>query len=203
MHPFSVGDLVECIDDTPLPGKAPRSGEDWIHQGRIYRVSATISDNAQGFGVRLERVDDRPPRLGWYAWRFRKLEPADDSFRELLRSLKAPRTPMEQDVASILDRTAHIEGTTCTFVPGMASNFHQSEYARAYGPPPRWVLALHPKRRSQLFQRAMMSVDPLPDACPRPEWEVRPDVSGAPRIVKAPPAKAWQQPSKTEQWRHA
>ncbi|WP_394730735.1 hypothetical protein [Altererythrobacter sp. GH1-8] len=200
MHPFTVGDLVECIDDTPLPDRTPRPGEDWVCLGKIYRIRATLQTEREGYGVGLEGVSDNPPRIGWHAWRFRKLEPADDEFCEIIRSLNQPRTPIEEQVVAILEETEHHEGTVCTVVPGLGSQFRQSQYEKVHGPVPRWVLSLHPKRRTRLFDHALSGVDYLPAQCPRAVWRLAPDVEGVMRLRKGQLSDLWEQP-KSHAWR--
>lgn len=87
MHPFAPGDLVICIDDKPLPEKIIRIGEPWVKAGRAYRV-ASISSSGPNFGVELEDLNHWPPACGWHAWRFIKIEPADEAFTAALTRVK-------------------------------------------------------------------------------------------------------------------
>ena len=119
MHPFSVGEIVVCVDDTPLPDRARRHGEDWISQGKFYRVAAATSDRHGNAGVRLEGVKEMPPRVGWFAWRFKRLESADEKFREMMNCLTRPSTDLEVAVRQSLANTAVHESSLCPYVPGM------------------------------------------------------------------------------------
>lgn len=88
MHPFSVGDLVICVDDQPLPGKLLRFDESWVIAGRVYRVSGTSTCPVSGrHGVVLEGLKNEPPSVGWHVWRFRKIEAADETFCRRLRQI--------------------------------------------------------------------------------------------------------------------
>lgn len=87
MHPFVVGDIVECIDDTPLPGRRPGSSEVWIRLGHWYRVSTATCNSEGEYGVSLVGVPQRLGCAGWYAWRFRRIDLADADFAQMLRTL--------------------------------------------------------------------------------------------------------------------
>jgi len=93
MHPFSIGDCVICIDDKPSPGRAPRAGEAWIKAGCAYRITATASNVARGnmveYGVELAEVSTGSGSAGWHAWRFRKIDRAEDNFIKLLEDCRA------------------------------------------------------------------------------------------------------------------
>lgn len=80
LHPFIAGDLVICIDDTPLPERTPRRGEPWVRAGRAYRVESVSTNAAGDHGLLLVGIANWPPSAGWHAWRFRKIEPASDGF---------------------------------------------------------------------------------------------------------------------------
>lgn len=87
MHPFAVGDIVECIDDTPLPGRQPGRCEVWIKLGHWYRVSSATCNFVGEYGVSLEGVPQRWNCAGWHAWRFRRVDPAEADFIQMLRAL--------------------------------------------------------------------------------------------------------------------
>jgi len=81
MHPFKVADIVVCIDDRPLPEKIIRIGEPWVKAGRAYRVASTSTCAVSGnHGLLLCELECWPPGVGWHAWRFTEIEPADDDF---------------------------------------------------------------------------------------------------------------------------
>lgn len=87
MAKFVPGEIVVCIDDTPLPDRIIPIGMPWIRRGRSYRI-ADIGMNEQGEeGVRLVELQPVPPATGWYAWRFDKFEGADELFCKELRVL--------------------------------------------------------------------------------------------------------------------
>lgn len=89
MHPFVPGDLVICIDDKPLPERIIRIGEPWVEAGRAYRVrSVSICGDLRG--VELEDLAHWPPAVGWHAWRFIKIEPAEEDFSRQIRRLREP-----------------------------------------------------------------------------------------------------------------
>lgn len=91
MHPLNAGDVVRCIDDKPLSEKIIRIGEPWVKAGRVYRVASTSTCAVSGnHGVVLREVNHWPPGAGWHAWRFRKIEPADEAFRSELREILEP-----------------------------------------------------------------------------------------------------------------
>lgn len=52
---------------------------------------------------------------------------------------------IEDEITASLIETSHYEGTTCTFVPGMTSHFHQKQYEIMFGSPPKLGLHLTPK----------------------------------------------------------
>lgn len=73
MHPFKLGDVVVCVNDTPLPDKIIRIGESWVKIGRIYLISGTSTNEVGDHGVILLGLKQSPPAVGWHAWRFRKI----------------------------------------------------------------------------------------------------------------------------------
>ena len=75
MHPFQLGDVVVCLDDTPLPERIVRIGEPWIKAGRTYLVNGVSSNQNNEHGVVLLEVKHWPPASGWHAWRFRRVYP--------------------------------------------------------------------------------------------------------------------------------
>jgi hypothetical protein len=195
MHPFSVGEIVVCVDDTPLPDRARRHGEDWISQGKFYRVAATLSDRLGNVGIRVEGVKDMPPRVGWFAWRFKRLENADGDFREMMNCLTRPKTDLEVAVQQSLAETALHEGTICTYVPGMASSLASQKYAETFGAMPAWARGLHPRRRTALICLALHRGDPLPQLSPASWWVIDCPGPGFPaRLLQASPRSEWRQP---------
>lgn len=75
---FQSGDVVVCV----------KSDGRYLRDRAVYRLTAVFS---YGFdvGVQVDGLDCA--RLGFdgiYAWRFRKLPKADDSFAEQMRKLK-------------------------------------------------------------------------------------------------------------------
>lgn len=194
MHPFSVGDLVECIDDCVLPGRVRGADEDWVGLGKIYRVSELVTSDQDECGVQLAEIAVVPPQVGWHAWRFQKLTRADDSFCELMASLSLPLATIEQEIIQCLDGTSCYEGRPCTYVPGMASEFSKMQYQTVFGPPPIWVKALHPVRRTKLYSLAMDRREALPKECPRPNWLTVPSVTGEMHLV-ADGCRVWVQPT--------
>lgn len=73
MHPFKLGDVVVCVDDTPLPEKIVRIGEPWVKAGRTYLVSGISSNEVGHHGIVLLDIKQWPPAVGWHTWRFKKL----------------------------------------------------------------------------------------------------------------------------------
>jgi hypothetical protein len=87
---FDVGDVVVCVDATPVPKGHVHPTVDrlacaaFLRVGKMYRVRA-----CDGPTVRL--VGDPIPsgrRGGYCSSRFRKVKPADPEFVELLRTIK-------------------------------------------------------------------------------------------------------------------
>lgn len=195
MHPFRAGDIVECIKDCPRPARAPGPGRDLIRSRRLYRVRRALGDEVQGYGVLLEGIKQSPPGIGWPCSYFRKLEGADADFRALLRSIPKARSPFEQQIIARLEATASIEGTDCTYVPGMTANFAGLEYAERFARGiPSWVRALHPRRRTDLYGLAEEWQTALPDESPLLSWQVEQASDGTQRLVPSPPPGPWQQP---------
>jgi hypothetical protein len=64
VHPFTPGDLVICIDDTPQPDRIVRVGEPWVKAGRAYRIQSTSTNEVGEHGVELQQVQHWPPRRG-------------------------------------------------------------------------------------------------------------------------------------------
>ena len=92
MHPLLGSRHILCVDDKPLPGHAPPEGVPWLRAGRVYRVQAlskTPGETDAQYGVRLAEGPIPPSGDGWRADRFRKIERADDSFTDLLRTIGA------------------------------------------------------------------------------------------------------------------
>ena len=89
MHPFSVGDIVTCIDDRPIPGHERSGIQAWPMVGRAYRVASLSSDGAGNHGITLAEIPTSPGSKGWHAWRFRKFDRAEDSFIKLLEECRA------------------------------------------------------------------------------------------------------------------
>lgn len=203
MHPFCAGDIVECIDDDPLPEHAAESGHGRIRRGRIYRVESASCDDEQGYGICLQGVEDCSSGFGWHAWRFRKLEAADADFSALLRSIPIDRSALEREIIAVLEATAHLEGTICTYVPGQTSDHLGRLYSGTLGPIPSWVLALHPKRRSTLYTLAAKRNAALPNQSPIRSWQVERTTSGTERLVASSPRDPWTQPREARQGRRS
>jgi len=203
MHPFRAGDIVECIDDDPLPDRALQPVQDSIRRGRIYRVRSALCDDVQDYRVCLEGVEDCPTGIGWHVWRFRKLEAADADFSALLRSIPIERSALEREIIAVLEATAHLEGTICTYVPGQTSDHLGRVYSGTFGPIPSWVLALHPKRRSKLYTLAAERNAALPDQSPVRSWQVERTTSGTERLTPSPPRGPWTQPREERQGRRS
>lgn len=86
---FSVGDVVVCVDDEPLKELPPKPGYGWIVRGRLYRVSEIGVDKQGKAGIKVAGLVYGPDQLGFLAWRFRKVQPADQSFTDFLKTMKA------------------------------------------------------------------------------------------------------------------
>lgn len=86
--PFKVGDVVCCVDLSPIVQGFGVSSR--IKLGSVYRVSATFTD---GFGacVRLSCVTADTVNGGFLARRFRHLPKADDQFIQQMRAIKPVR----------------------------------------------------------------------------------------------------------------
>jgi len=203
MHPFRAGDIVECIDDAPLPDRVHEPDQARIRRGRIYRVRSVFRDDGQGYAVCLEGVGDCPTGIGWHASRFRRLEAADADFCALLRSIPRERSALEREIIAVLEATAHLEGTICTYVPGMTSDHLGRVYQAAFGPIPPWVLALHPKRRSKLYTLAAERNAALPGQSPVRSWQVERAIDGTARLVPSAPGGPWTQPRGDRQARRS
>jgi hypothetical protein len=87
---FDVGDLVVCIDNGPKKG--------WIrpiipihhllHKGRIYRVNFIGTSSWGKPTVGLQGVALPPPMMGFDPDRFRRIDPAEPEFIEMIRGLR-------------------------------------------------------------------------------------------------------------------
>lgn len=191
MNSLRPREIVECIDDSDFEGLSPGAHP---LTGRLYRVRSVVCDGKHGHGVWLRDIPDPPHANGWPIGCFRKLELADEAFSQLLEALASPRSGFEREILSILDRTAHLEGTICNYVSGMRSEFAGKTYRAAHGAIPPWVLALHPKRRDGLYELALAGARRLPAGCPRPSWKVREDAAGRLAFAETPPPAPWSQP---------
>ena len=84
---FQPGDLVVCVSTLPNPAVQPNPKMlERLKEGRYYRVTAYLPQPKID-GVQLGGVDHKPGD-GWQAWRFRKVEPADEEFTKSLRARK-------------------------------------------------------------------------------------------------------------------
>lgn len=85
MTDFAPGDVVVCVDvDTPnFDGLRPPN----LGLGRNYRVTGVYAGNT-GIGLTLRGVSPAFGRLGFHAFRFRKLKAADEQFTEQMRALR-------------------------------------------------------------------------------------------------------------------
>jgi hypothetical protein len=203
MHPFCAGDIVECIDDDPLPERAAQPSRGRIRRGRIYQVESASCDDEHGCSICLQGVEDCAPGFGWHARRFCKLEAADADLRALLRSLAKERSALDGEIISVLEATAQFEESICTYVPGMSSHYRGKVYEASFGPIPQGVLTLHPKRRSQLYALAAKRNAALPDQSPLRSLEVERTTGGSERLVPSPPREPWTQPQKARQSRRS
>jgi len=145
MHPFSTGDLVVCVNDTPLNGYTPPRVYAWPKVGRAYRiddaVSSTCGSGKIEYGVVIWEIPHQPPSQGWYAWRFRRIERADDCFVSVLRTLRVNasfKEAVQQTVAWHRRRWAAPGG----FVQGRAE--HVERLLTSYGEWFRDVFACYP-----------------------------------------------------------
>lgn len=96
MHPFSVGELVVCINEEPIPGRAPWAGESWVRVNHVYRIRKTGYNEEEEPGVSLIGLGGANPFRWWYAWRFRPVQPADDDFIAMLRALPRHDAPVRK-----------------------------------------------------------------------------------------------------------
>ena len=81
---FQPGDLVACVSTQPDPSCQPNPWTlERLAEGAYYRVAAYFPNGGKP-GLQLIGVNHRPGN-GWYAWRFRKVVPADCEFIKSLR----------------------------------------------------------------------------------------------------------------------
>jgi len=84
---FQPGDLVVCVSTRPHPTCQPNPWTlEKLAEGAYYRVGAYFPNRGKP-GLQLIGVDHRPGN-GWCAWRFHKVEPADEQFTKQLRVRK-------------------------------------------------------------------------------------------------------------------
>jgi hypothetical protein len=81
---IGVGDVVVCVD---------ASGANMLAEGRAYTVTDAMFAEPQWrdageFGVILAEVKSSTSSGGFYAWRFRKVQKADDKFTRQIRALR-------------------------------------------------------------------------------------------------------------------
>lgn len=94
---FAPGDLVVCVDDTPAENAPDYGPMRCIAQGKHYRVNA-VWFWRESHVVSLVGVSAETNSGGYGVRRFRKIEPASDSFTEQMRACKPRfdrcRTPL-------------------------------------------------------------------------------------------------------------
>lgn len=131
------------------------------------RIAAVaMSDRHGNAGISVDGVREKPPRVGWFAWRFKRLEGADEKFREQLNGLTRPKIDLEEAVQQSLAKTAIHEGARCPCVPGMAVTLAARKYGEELGVTPAWMRGLHPRRRLALVCLALNRGEPLPQRSP-------------------------------------
>jgi len=86
---LDVGDLVVCIDNAPKKGVIPPivPVHHLLHRGRIYRVNLMGTTRLGNPTVGLEGVALPPPMMGFEPYRFRRIDPAEPEFIEMMRGL--------------------------------------------------------------------------------------------------------------------
>lgn len=139
MHPFCIDDIVVCVDDTPLPGRLPPPAGQWIRNGGTYRVEAVLQDDQGCPGVCLAGISS-PTWYAFHAWRFRRIELADEDFRLMLREVAK-----RQFVRVVADtiRTTSPSGIPSWSRLTMTRMYALMNYRQQFGTmPPEWFHAL-------------------------------------------------------------
>ena len=89
-HPdYDAGDLVVCVDDVPRVGCHPFNVIDLaqLNVGKVYRVSRLgILRDGDVFCTLVEVQNVHPLLFGFFASRFRKVDPLPDALTSLLAS---------------------------------------------------------------------------------------------------------------------
>jgi len=87
---FDVGDLVVCIDNASKKGAIGPIVpiHHLLRKGRIYRVNFIGTSRMGSLTVGLEGVALPPPMKGFAPYRFRRIDPADPEFIEMIRGLR-------------------------------------------------------------------------------------------------------------------
>jgi hypothetical protein len=67
-HPFTIRQLIVCIDNKPYQ-EGSRAAD--LDVGKIYRVDSTLWDEYGRAGVTLIGLDHLPAQ-GWHAFRFKR-----------------------------------------------------------------------------------------------------------------------------------
>lgn len=89
---YDVGDCVVCVDDGALPGYVSS-----VKIGQIYRVDGflfsdrnrpSILGKPSNFGVVLQGIKSKGSSGAFSPFRFRKLPPATDDFKRLMRECR-------------------------------------------------------------------------------------------------------------------
>lgn len=80
---FQPGDMVECINITPIDGRSIIPG---LALGEVYTTAAVIVADAAAklHGTPALTIRGLSNQRGWYAWRFRRLYRPDPKLIERL-----------------------------------------------------------------------------------------------------------------------
>lgn len=94
MSDFAPGDVVVCVDDSPFPkGQNPPKS---IRRGSVYRVDGIFESPTTGSPcITLIGVNPDTSNGMFGAWRFRKIDPADEPFAEQIRACRPIKTKVD------------------------------------------------------------------------------------------------------------
>ncbi|MGQ0559952.1 MAG: hypothetical protein ACT4OE_10305 [Sphingosinicella sp.] len=84
---FGPGDRVVCVTAKPTKCWYVRAEYWLLRRGAIYTVAKVIHWKRTDH-VQLEELDVHSGPRGWGAWRFRRIIPCSDAFREQMRALR-------------------------------------------------------------------------------------------------------------------